>query len=73
MNRPDFFDLELPFFIPMWRRIVFVILMLGWAGYEFVGGSPFWGLLFGASGAYGVWALLLKFDAGRAAAKGKRE
>ena len=55
------FDLNHPFFIPLWRRVVVVALCLGWAVFELVGGSPFWAILFGAIGFYAAYAFFLDF------------
>jgi hypothetical protein len=47
-----FFDVRHPFFNPLWRRVLCVAILLGWAAMEFSGGSPFWGILFAAAGIY---------------------
>jgi hypothetical protein len=54
-----FLDTDHPMFRPMWVRILVVALCLGWAAFEFVGGSPFWGMLFGALGAYAGHAFFI--------------
>lgn len=54
-----FFELQTPFFRPLWRRCLVVALCLGWAVFEFVTGSPFWGIIFGAFGAIAVWQFFL--------------
>lgn len=51
-----------PFFRPIWRRAAVVGLAGGWAIFEFVSGSAFWGLLFGAIAAYSIWELFINFD-----------
>ncbi|NAZ36136.1 DUF3329 domain-containing protein [Rubellimicrobium sp. CFH 75288] len=56
------FDLNHPFFIPLWRRVVIVALSCGWALVEFAGGSPFWGILFGAIGLYAGWHFFFNFN-----------
>jgi hypothetical protein len=58
-----FLDLNHPFFIPLWRRVLVVAACLGWAAFEFLGarGSPFWGILFGAIGLYAAYAFFLNF------------
>lgn len=61
-----FFDLDQPFFLPLWRRVAVVALCLGWAVIEVAGGAPFWAVLFAAAGLYSGWALLIRFDADRA-------
>lgn len=56
-----FFDLNNPFFRPLWLRALIVALCLGWAAFEFVAASPFWGLLFGAIGLYCGWHFFFNF------------
>ncbi|RMD89246.1 MAG: DUF3329 domain-containing protein [Alphaproteobacteria bacterium] len=68
-----FFDLDVPFFLPLWRRVVVVVLCLGWGAWEFVSGAPFWGVLFGAAGLYCAWALLIAFDEDRARRRAEEE
>jgi hypothetical protein len=53
-------DANHPFFRPVWRRWATALLPLGWAGVEVATGSPGWAMLFGATGAYAFWALILK-------------
>lgn len=48
------FDLQHPFFRPLWIRIVVVAICLGWAGLELATGNPGWALLFAAAG---VWCI----------------
>ena len=55
------FDLSHPFFNPLWRRVVIVVLCLGWALFEFATGAPFWGMLFGAVGLWCAWSFFVKF------------
>ncbi len=40
------FDLKLPFFRPMWRRIATVLVCFGWGTVEFVSNAPFFGIVF---------------------------
>ena len=47
-----FLDVRHPFFRPLWRRVAVVAVCLVWAAVEFLTGSPFWGVLFGAVGIY---------------------
>lgn len=49
------FDLQIPFFIPVWRRVALVIFCLGWAVIEFATGAPFWGIIFGGLGVFAAW------------------
>lgn len=59
INKKHFFDLQVPFFIPLWRRIAVVVFSLGWALFELIAGAPLWALVFGAMGAFAAWELLL--------------
>jgi hypothetical protein len=61
-DRRDIFGLEHPFFAPLWRRVAVVLVCIGWAMFEFVEGSPFWGMLFGGLGIYCGWKLFFAFD-----------
>ena len=49
------FDMDHPFFRPLWIRIAVVAVCLGWALVELMGGSPGWAMIFGALGAYAGW------------------
>lgn len=48
-------DHEHPFFRPLWRRVALVAACVVWAVIEYVGGSPTWGTIALAFGAYGAW------------------
>jgi len=54
--------LRQPFFLPLWRRVVTVVLVLGWAIVEFVSAAPLWGVLFGAIGLVAAWEFFVAFD-----------
>lgn len=54
-----FLDADHPMLRPLWVRLVILALCFGWAAFEFVGGSPLWGMVFGALGAYAAWAFFL--------------
>ena len=56
------FDLKVPFFLPVWRRVVTVALTLGWAGFEFLAGSPSWGALFAGFGIYALYHFFIVWD-----------
>lgn len=49
------FDLQVDFFLPVWRRVAVVIVCAVWSVFEFVTLAPFWGVVFGAIGIYAVW------------------
>jgi hypothetical protein len=53
----QWFELQIDFLIPLWRRVALVVVCLGWAMVEFVTGAPFWGIIFGAMGIYALWQL----------------
>ena len=53
----SFFDLQIPFFIPVWRRCVLIGICLVWSAFEFFAGETFWGLLFVGLGALAAWQL----------------
>ena len=55
----NMFELRIPFFRPLWRRIVVTVFCFGWAAMELVTNSPFWSILFGAIGGTAVWQLFL--------------
>ena len=59
-----FIDVQHPFFIPMYRRVLVVVFCLGWAVFEFVGGSgsPFWGILFGGMGLFCAHQFFIAFN-----------
>ena len=67
------FDMQHPFFLPVWRRYAVTAFCLLWALVEIVTGSPFWAILFGALGIYCVKALLLDFDEAAARARAEAE
>ncbi|MGB3690753.1 MAG: hypothetical protein WBA02_15785 [Jannaschia helgolandensis] len=50
-----FFDVRTPFFNPLWRRVVAVVLPSAWALVELMNGQPFWAVVFGASAAFLAW------------------
>lgn len=49
------FDLQVPFFRPLWLRIAVVVVCLGWAVFEFMSGSPGWAMLFAAAGLWSAY------------------
>lgn len=57
-----FLDIQVPFFIPLWRRIAASGATLAWAVFELAMGEPFWALLFGAIGVYMVQQFFLAWD-----------
>ena len=64
-------DVQLPFFIPIWRRIALVAACFGWAIFELSLGNHFWAGLFCVIGAYCAHQFFFAFEptAGNAANK----
>ena len=56
-----FLDPDHPWFRPLWARVLIVALAAGWAVFEFVTGSPVWGLVFLALAAYAAWHFFIVF------------
>lgn len=56
------FDVQHPFFAPLWRRIAVVVLCLGWAVVELIMGSSGWAILFGAVGLYCAWQFFVVYE-----------
>ncbi len=57
-----FFDLRLPFFLPLWRRAATVVVAGGWAVVELATGSPGWAILFGSLAAYCAYQFFVAFN-----------
>jgi len=57
-----FLDIQHPFFIPLWRRLAFTGVCLGWSIFEFIYASPFFGILFGAAGLYCAHQFFVVFN-----------
>jgi hypothetical protein len=57
-----FFDLDHPFFRPLWIRIATVAACLGWAALEIAAGAMVWAALFGGVGLYAAWRFFVTFN-----------
>ena len=57
----SFFDVRVPFFLPLWRRLAACGIIGGWAVFEMVAGDPGWGLVFAAAAAWLIWSLLIQW------------
>lgn len=55
MARRGFLDLDVPFFLPAWRRIAVIVVMVGWGAFEIAKGEAFWGFLFIAGACIVQW------------------
>ncbi|WP_171133203.1 hypothetical protein [Ruegeria sp. HKCCA6707] len=63
-------DFDIPFFLPVWRRVLVVIVPVLWAIFEFSTGALAWGLIFLGLGGIAGWKLYIAdWDAVRAAAE----
>lgn len=49
------FDLQQPFFIPLWRRLAVVLLSSIWCLVEFAHGAVFWGVIFAGLAVFSSW------------------
>lgn len=56
------YDLDHPWFRPLWRRVLVARTALGWGVFELAQGSPGFALLFLALGAYAAWRLFVTFN-----------
>ncbi|SLN44308.1 hypothetical protein [Pseudooctadecabacter jejudonensis] len=69
-QRARLLDFDIPFFLPVWRRVAVVAVPVLWALFEFSTGALTWGLIFMGLGGIAGWKLLTAdWDAVRAAAK----
>ncbi len=48
-------EVQIDFFVPLWRRVVLVAFCFVWSLVEFNNGMVFWGSVFVAIGAYSLW------------------
>ena len=53
------FELRVPFFIPLWRRIAVVGVCIVWALFELSSGAIFWSIFFFAIAAMAAWQFFL--------------
>ncbi|MEP1206997.1 MAG: hypothetical protein ABJM29_10185 [Rhizobiaceae bacterium] len=53
------FDLKIPFFRPLWRRIATVIVCIGWGLVEFANNAAAFGLLFCGMGALAAYQFFI--------------
>jgi len=51
------FDLQVDFFLPVWRRYALIAVCAIWSVLEFATAAPFWGIIFGGLGVIAVWQL----------------
>ncbi len=53
------FEVRVPFFRPMWRRILVAGGTTLWTGVELMNGAVGWAVAFGAIAIYLIWAFFL--------------
>lgn len=56
------FDLDHPFYRPLWIRIAIVVACLAWAALEVAAGAAVWAFLFGGIGVYAAWRFFVTHD-----------
>ena len=49
------FNLGIPFFLPVWRRVLVVVVAIAWGLFEFANGQFFWGIVFVGMGSIATW------------------
>lgn len=54
-KRRGLFDVDVPFFLPVWRRVVAVGFAICWGLFELSTGAIFWGMIFVAMGCIAGW------------------
>lgn len=55
--------LSMPWFKPLWRRVLLVGLIAVWCGFEWLyNQDQFWGMITLAALAYGVWTFFINFE-----------
>ncbi|WP_434291081.1 DUF3329 domain-containing protein [Celeribacter sp. SCSIO 80788] len=56
------FNLDDPFYRPLWLRLVICAVCLGWGIVEAMTGSPGFALIFLAVGGYATYRFFITFD-----------
>ena len=58
----NFFNVQTPFFRPLWRRVVTTAACLAWTVVEVASGSVMWAIIFGATSLYLAWQFFVVFS-----------
>lgn len=66
-------DSNHPFLRPLWRRVLLIAVVLGWAVFEWWHGETFFAVTALAFAAYGIWVFFVKYDPGEASAEDPRD
>ena len=69
VERKRLIDVRHPFFLPLWRRVLVTVLLVGWTLFEIGWGGPFWALLFGGLTVYVIREFFVVFDPANFAGK----
>ena len=56
------FDLQIPFYKPLWLRLLIVAVCIGWAVFELSTGSIGWAILFCAAGIWSAYQFFLVWN-----------
>lgn len=55
--------LSMPWFKPLWRRVLLVGVIFVWCGWEWIyNQDQFWGMITLAALAYAVWMFFINFE-----------
>ena len=63
MAKKKLLDLRHPFFAPLWKRVVTVVVIGGWTMFELSTGKIAWAMIFGALAAYCAYEFFVIFEA----------
>lgn len=55
MARGSLLDVEIPFFLPVWRRYLVIAVAVCWGLFEISTGALFWGMIFVGMGSIVGW------------------
>lgn len=55
-------DFNDPFYKPLWLRIAIVVVVAGWGVFEFMAGTPFWGVIFMGAAAFAFHGFFIAFN-----------
>ena len=58
----SFLDLNVPFFVPLWRRVLTVAVLAAWTAVEVASNAPGWAMIFGAAAAWCVYAFFIAWE-----------
>lgn len=62
MSKKKFFDLRLPFFQPLWRRVLTTGVLAVWTGVELSNHNAGWAVMFGAMALYTGYEFFIVYD-----------